>query len=128
MRFALAALVALGPGCFEATIPANAGSAPAGAPQPAGGVPAVSGGNPLEGTPDAGAPVLTHLDGGGTPPANDASPLPTSCQSHCDCPGGLACINAQCVTEEIPILCCTAVDCPTGQTCWFADLSEGSCP
>lgn len=119
-------LLSLLTACVEVTIPADtAGGAPSGSVLPDPIItpwsPGTTAGIGDTSGSDGG---LEWLDAGGLGPDVE---VPTSCNTHCDCPAGWDCINGRCRLGELAILCCGAGGCPVGETCWTAEGVRGVC-
>ncbi len=80
---------------------------------------------------DAEAPVdarVIQRHDGGLVVFHDAG-APQNCNSTCECPQGLACLNGLCKTAGVgPVWCCDKDNCPIGQPCLDENERPGSCP
>ena len=80
-------------------------------------------------SPEAGQPDATILRfDGGIIIHHDAGAA-RSCNSTCECPQGLACLNNICSTAGVgPVWCCDNPGCPSGQACLDRNETPGTCP
>ena len=79
--------------------------------------------------PEAGVPDSTILNyDGGIIIRHDAG-APRACNTTCDCPQGLACLDGICSTAGVgPVWCCDNEGCPSGQPCLDQNETPGTCP
>jgi hypothetical protein len=61
------------------------------------------------------------------PDAGQGSTDAGGCFSACDCGGGLACVNGQCIAQPQPMYCCDSTDCPTGFRCQYPNGTISQC-
>ena len=87
-------------------------------------------------TPAPDGPVTPTPDGPVTPAPDalpDGPPIPQldyssgSCNKHCDCPQGQACMLGGCTSIGAPIYCCSKTPCPAGSQCVDAAGSWKTC-
>ncbi len=51
------------------------------------------------------------------------------CRTACDCPGGLACFQGQCLPGIVPVFCCDEPgSCPAGEMCEYRQGGSNVCP